>query len=254
MVLGDNEMTSREAWSDTHMGDRQTLDLMGMQNDLAEAIFALGKPTIVWLLNGRPMTINLLAEKADALVEGWYMGQETGTATADLLFGRANFGGKLPVSIPRSVGQLPVYYHYKPTARRGYLDGTTKPLFPFGFGLSYTSFTVSQPALDRASIGPDESVGVAVTVTNTGAVAGDEVVQVYVRDDIGSVTTPVRLLKRFKRVALKPGETKTVRFNITPADLALRNAAMKRVVEPGTFTISAGPNSVDLKSVTLTVI
>jgi beta-glucosidase len=253
MVLGDNEMTSREAWSDTHMGDRQTLDLMGQQNDLAQAIFALGKPTVVWLLNGRPMTINLLAEKADALVEAWYMGQETGTATADLLFGRSNFGGKLPVSIPRSVGQLPVYYHHKPTARRGYLDGPTTPLYPFGFGLSYTSFALTEPVLARTTIGPADSVGLSVTVTNTGRVAGDEVIQIYVRDNISSVTTPVRLLKHFKRVALNPSESRTVEFTIKPADLALRNAEMVRVVEPGTFTISAGTSSVDVKSVTLTV-
>ena len=157
MVLGDNEMTSREAWADNHMGDRQSLDLIGRQNDLAARIFALGKPTVVFLLNGRPMSVNLLAEKADALIEGWYMGQETGNAAADILFGRANPGGKLPVSIARNVGQLPIYYNYKPTARRGYLDGPTSPLYPFGFGLSYTTFDISAPMLAKATIGTSET-------------------------------------------------------------------------------------------------
>lgn len=254
MVLGGNEMTSREAWADDHLGDMDTLDLIGQQNDLARAIFALGKPTVVFLLNGRPMSVNLLAEKADALIEGWYMGQETGWAAADILFGRANPGGKLPVTIARSVGQLPVYYNYKPTARRGYLAGDTSPLFPFGFGLSYTTFDISAPRLNTAQIGTKDKVTVSVDVRNTGTRPGTEVVQIYIRDDVSSVTRPVKELKHFQRIALSPGELRTVSFEITPADLHFYNAEMKRVVEPGTFTIMAGPNSVDLKSVTLTVV
>ena len=253
MVLGDNEMTSREAWADNHMGDRDSLDLIGQQNDLAKAIFDLGKPTIVFLLNGRPLSVNLLAERADALVEGWYMGQETGWAAADILFGRANPGGKLPVSIARSVGQLPIYYNYKPTARRGYMDGSTKPLFPFGFGLSYTTFDISAPSLAQATIKPGDTVRVSIDVTSTGVVKGDEVVQLYIRDDFSSVTRPVLELKHFKRITLAPGEKQTVSFDITPKDLWFYNVDMQRVVEPGTFTISAGSNSVDLKSATLTV-
>jgi beta-glucosidase len=253
MVLGDNEQTSREAWADGHLGDRATLDLMGQQNDLAKAIFDLGKPTVVFLLNGRPLSINLLAERADAIVEGWYMGQETGHAAADVLFGRANPGGKLPVSIARSVGQLPIFYNHKPTARRGYIDGSTKPLFPFGFGLSYTKFDVAAPRLTKATIRPDEATQVEVDVTNIGPVAGDEVVQLYIRDDISSVTRPVLELKAFRRVTLKPGEKRTVVFDIRPADLAFYNIDMKRVVEPGSFTIHAGPDSVQLKSVKLLV-
>ena len=139
MVLGGNEQTSREAWAETHLGDRSSLDLVGQQEDLAKAIFALHKPTVVILLNGRPLSVNYLAENAPALLEGWYLGQETGHAVADVLFGRVNPGGKLPVTIPRSVGQLPVFYNHKPTARRGYLFDTTQPLYPFGFGLSYTT-------------------------------------------------------------------------------------------------------------------
>jgi beta-glucosidase len=253
MVLGDNEQTSREAWADNHLGDRDTLDLMGQQNDLAKAIFALSKPTVVFLLNGRPLSVNLLAEKADALVEGWYMGQETGYAVADLLFGRANPGGKLPVSIARSVGQLPVFYNHKPSARRGYIDGSTKPLYPFGFGLSYTTFAISEPRLAKASIAVGESTRVEVDVTNTGKVAGDEVVQIYIRDDVSSVTRPVLELKAFKRVTLKPGEKRTLSFDIKPSDLWFYNTEMVRVVEPGSFTIHAGPDSVNLKSTKLMV-
>ncbi len=253
MVLGDNEQTSREAWADNHLGDRNSLDLIGQQNDLAKAIFDLGKPTIVLLLNGRPLSVNMVAERADALIEGWYMGQETGHAVADLLFGRANPGGKLPVSIAKNVGQLPIFYNYKPSARRGYLDGSTKPLFPFGFGLSYTTFSVSAPRLARNKMGVADSTQVMVDVTNTGSVAGDEVVQIYIRDDISSVTRPLLELKAFRRVGLKPGESKTLTFDIRPSDLWFYNAEMKRVVEPGSFTIYAGTSSVDLQPATLTV-
>ena len=253
MVLGDNEQTSREAWADNHLGDRDSLDLIGQQNDLAAAIFALGKPTVVLLLNGRPLSVNLLNDKADALIEGWYMGQETGWAAADLLFGRANPGGKLPVSIARDVGQLPIFYNYKPSARRGYLDGSTKPLFPFGYGLSYTTFDISTPSLSQPTIGVSDSTVVSVDVTNTGSLAGDEVVQIYIRDDVSSVTRPVLELKHFKRVTLQPGEKQTLTFTVTPADLQFYDMDMQRIVEPGTFTIHAGPNSVDLKSVVLTV-
>src|SRR3990167_1653723 len=150
MVLGDNEQTSREAWADNHLADRESLDLIGQQNDLAKAIFDLGKPTVVFLLNGRPLSINLLSDRADAIIEGWYLGQETGNAAADVLFGRANPGGKLPVSIERNVGQLPIYYNRKPTARRGYLGGDVTPLYPFGFGLSYTTFDISAPRPAKA--------------------------------------------------------------------------------------------------------
>jgi beta-glucosidase len=253
MVLGDNEQTSREGWADNHLGDRDSLDLVGRQNDLAKAIFDLGKPTVVFLLNGRPLSVNLLAERAGALIEGWYMGQETGSAAADILFGRANPGGKLPVSIARSVGQLPIYYNYKPTARRGYIDGSTKPLYPFGFGLSYTTFDISAPRLDKPSIGISDTVTVSIDVTNTGKVRGDEVVQLYIRDDVSSVTRPLLELKHFKRLTLDPGQKQTVDFQVTPADLQFYNADMKRVVEPGTFTLFAGPNSAELKSAVLTV-
>jgi beta-glucosidase len=253
MVLGDNEQTTREAWSDTHLGDRDSLELIGQQNDLAAAIFALNKPTVVFLLNGKPLAINLLQAKAGAIVEGWYLGQETGHAAADILFGRANPGGKLPISIPRNVGQLPVFYNAKPTASRGYLGADHTPLYPFGFGLSYTTFALSTPRLSKATIGPADSVTVSVDVTNTGKRPGDEVVQLYIRDDVSSVTRPVKELKGFARVNLAPGEQRTVSFTVTPAELQFYGMDMKRVVEPGTFTLMTGPNSVDLKTTTLTV-
>jgi beta-glucosidase len=253
MVLGDNEQTSREAWADQHLGDRQTLDLIGQQNDLAKAIFDLGKPTVVFLLNGRPLSVNLLAERADALIEGWYLGQETGNAAADLLFGRANPGGKLPVTIARHVGQLPMFYNRKPSARRGYIDGSTAPLYPFGFGLSYTTFSFSAPRLAHAAIARNGATRVSVDVTNTGKLAGDEVVQLYIRDDISSVTRPLLELKGFQRITLAPGETRTVTFDIKPEHLRFYNADMQRVVEPGSFTISVGPDSVALKQVKLMV-
>jgi beta-glucosidase len=253
MVLGDNEQTAREAWADNHLGDRTTLDLIGQQNDLARAIFALNKPTVVLLLNGRPLSVNLLAQRADALLECWYMGQETGHAVADLLFGRANPGGKLPVTIARDTGQLPMFYNRKPSSRRGYIDGTTTPLYPFGYGLSYTRFEISAPRLGKARIAVNGSTRVEVDVRNTGKLRGDEVVQLYIRDDVSSVTRPLLELKGFQRVTLEPGEQRTLGFDIKPSDLWFYNAEMKRVVEPGTFSIFAGPNSVDLKKATLTV-
>src|SRR5690348_8835330 len=253
MVLGGNEQTSREGWADTHLGDRSSLDLVGQQEDLARAVLALHKPTVVILLNGRPLSVNYLAQSAPALLEGWYLGQETGHAVSDVLFGRVNPGGKLPVSIPRSVGQLPVFYDHKPTSRRGYLFDTTAPLYPFGYGLSYTSFDVSAPRVLTPTITANQPARIAVDVANTGNRAGDEVVQLYIHDDEASVTRPVIELKRFQRVTLRPGEQRTLTFELTPDDLALWNPDMVKVVEPGTFTISAGSNSVGLKSAKLTV-
>jgi len=253
LVIGDTEQTSREAWADNHLGDRDSLDLVGQQDDLANAMFALGKPVVVVLINGRPLSVNNVAAKANALIEGWYLGQQSGTAMADVLFGDANPGGHLPVTIARGVGQLPMFYDYKPSAHRGYLFDTTKPLFPFGFGLSYTTFDISAPRLSAATIKPDGSVTVSVDVKNTGTRAGDAVVQLYLHQQVASVTRPVKELKGFERVTLKPGETKTVTFTVGTKELRMFNQDMKRVVEPGLFDIMAGPNSVDLKTAILTV-
>lgn len=244
---------SREAWADGHLGDRATLGLVGPQDALAGRLMALGKPVVVLLLNGRPLSVTYLADHAAALIEGWYLGEQTGQAVADVVFGRVNPGGKLPVSIARHVGQLPIYYNYKPTARRGYLFDTTKPLYPFGYGLSYTRFDISAPRLISPVIAVGDKVVVDVDVANVGGRRGDEVVQIYVHDDQASVTRPINELKAFQRITLEPGERRTLRFELAPRDLALWNIAMKRVVEPGTFTISAGPDSASLKSVTLIV-
>jgi beta-glucosidase len=253
LVLGDTEQTSREAWANNHLGDRDSLDLVGQQDELANAIFALGKPVVVVLINGRPLSVTNVAAKANALVEGWYLGQNTGTAMADILFGDANPGGHLPVTIPRSVGQLPMFYNYKPSAHRGYLFDTTAPLFPFGWGLSYTSFDISAPRLSATTIKPDGSLEVAVDVKNTGTRAGDQVVQLYIHDQVSSVTRPVKELKGFQRVTLAPGESRIVTFKITPESLRFYNVDMKRVIEPGDFDIMVGGNSVDLKTAVLTV-
>jgi beta-glucosidase len=253
MVLGENEQLSREAWADNHLGDRASLQLFGQQMDLAREIFALGKPTIVVLLNGRPLAVTELAEEADALIEGWYLGQETGNAVADVVLGHVNPGGHLPVTVARSVGQLPVFYNHKPSARRGYLFDEEAPLYPFGYGLSYTTFDISAPRLVDDTIAVGETATVEVDVTNTGDVAGDDVVQLYVRDDHAMVTRPVLELKGFERVTLEPGETRTVTFELPPRAFALWNLDMEREVEPGSFTISAGHSSADLQSTTLTV-
>ena len=253
LAIGDTEQVTREGFSKAHLGDRSSIGLVGEQDELAAAMFALGKPVVVVLINGRPLAVVNVATKANALIEAWYPGQEGGTAMADVLFGTVNPGGKLPVTIARSVGQLPMFYNVKPSARRGYLFDTTEPLFPFGYGLSYTRFELGAPQLSQARIARDGTVEVSVEVRNAGVRAGDEVVQLYVRDKVGSVTRPLKELKGFQRVTLAPGEAKTVRFTLGERTFRMWNAEMKRVVEPGEFEIMAGPNSVDLKSTTLTI-
>lgn len=253
LVPGENEQLSREAWADKHLGDRDSLDLVGQQNALAERIFALGKPTIVVLLNGRPLAVNLLAQRADALFEGWYLGQETGNGLADVLFGKVSPGGKLPVSIPRSVGQLPVYYSRKPSARRGYLFDDVSPLYPFGFGLGYSPFEFDTPALSSPDIAVGSSVQVSVRVRNVGKRRADQVVQLYLHDLVASVTRPLLELKHFRRITLDAGASETVTFTLTPDDLSLWNAAMARVQEPGRFDVLVGFDSVAHKSAQLTV-
>ena len=253
LVLGGNEEVSREAWSPAHLGDMDTLELPGRQNELAQKIVALGKPVAVVLLNGRPYSISWIAEHVPAIVEGWYLGQETGHAVADVLFGDYNPAGRLPVTILRNAGQIPGYYAQKPSGRRGYLFSSKEPLFPFGWGLSYSRFEYSAPKPERDTIGPGGETEVSVEVRNAGPRDGDEVVQLYIRDDVSSVTRPVKELKGFRRIHLKAGETKTVRFRITPAELSMIDIHMRRVVEPGTFTIMTGPNSRDLKTAKLTV-
>lgn len=254
LVLGDVPALTREAVHITLPGDRSSLELFGMQNDLVEAIAATGKPVVALLLNGRPLSVNRLAQAANALVEGWYLGEQGGHAFADVLFGRSNPGGKLTMSIPRSVGALPAWYNREPSADTNrYIEDDGQPLYPFGHGLSYTTFEMSPPRLDRQTIAVGDSVGVSVDIRNTGKRSGDEVVQLYIRDNVSSVARPRLELRRFERVTLAPGASRTVRFTVSPDDLALWNADMQWVVEPGAFIILAGPDSVALKESTLTV-
>jgi beta-glucosidase len=254
LVVGGNEQTSREAWMLNHLGDRASLDLVGQQNELIDALAALGKPLVAVVFNGRPLAFRNLAEKVSVIFECWYLGQETGVAVAEALFGDINPGGKLPITIPRSVGHIPAYYNYKPSARRGYLFDDVSPLFPFGFGLSYTQFHLGAPRLEKTSISRDESTAVHVDVTNRGDRAGDETVQLYIRDLVSSVTRPVKELKGFQRITLQPGDTTTVSLPISPEHLAFWNIDMDFMVEPGEFLIMVGPNSRDLQTVTLSVI
>jgi beta-glucosidase len=254
LALGGNEQTSREAWAVNHPGDRDNLDLLGNQDDLVKAILATGKPTIVFLQHGRPNSINYIAEHVPAILDGWYLGQEGGTAVADVLFGDYNPGGKLPITVPRSAGQLPDYYYQKPSAKREYLGSTVLPLFPFGWGLSYSTFKYANVHATPDAIGPQGRASVSVDVTNSGAVRGDEVVQLYIRDEVSSVTRPVKELRGFRRISLDAGQTKTVEFTLGPEELSFLNRDMYRVVEPGVFTIMVGGNSVELIETKLNVV
>ena len=255
LAIGGNEQTSREAWSLNHLGDRTSLDLIGRQEELVKAMVATGKPVIVFLFNGRPLSINYVSQQVPAIFECWYLGQETGRAVADCLFGDVNPSGKLPITIPRSAGHLPAFYNYKPSARRGYLFDDVSPLYAFGYGLSYTTFAIENVRLARKKINRDGSTRVLADVTNTGKRDGAEVVQMYIRDLVSSVTRPIKELKGFQKVELQPGETKTVAFDITPESLAFYDVNMKRVVEPGEFEIMIGNSSrdSDLQKVILTV-
>jgi beta-glucosidase len=254
LALGGNEQTSREAWAANHPGDRDNLDLLGNQDDLVKAILATGKPTVVFLQHGRPNSINYIAEHVPEILEGWYLGQEGGTAIADVLFGDYNPAGRLPITVPRSVGQLPDYYYQKPSARREYLGSSTQPLFPFGWGLSYSMFKYSNLRATPGSIGPFGKTTISVDVTNANGPRGDEVAQLYIRQDVSSVTRPVKELRGFHRISLNPGETKTVTFTLGPSELSFLNREMRRVVEPGTFTIMVGGNSVNFNELKLAVV
>jgi len=253
VVVGENEGTCREGWSEDHLGDRDSLDLLGRQDELVKAVVATGTPTIVLLINGRPLSITGLAEQVPAILEGWYLGQETGRAVAAVLFGAINPGGKLPITFPRSVGQLPVFYNHKPSARRSYLFTDRSPLFPFGHGLSYTTFAYSDLRVTPAQIKPGGRAKVSITVTNMGPRAGDEVVQLYVRDQISSATRPVKELKGFQRITLAPGQAQTIEFEITPDQLSFLNAQLERVVEPGRFDLMVGGSSEKIQVVQLEV-
>jgi beta-glucosidase len=245
LAIGGNEQTSREAWSPKHLGDRASLDLVGRQEELVRAMAATGKPVIALLFNGRPISINSLSQAAPVIFECWYLGQETGHAVAEVLFGDAGPGGKLPITIPRSAGHLPAFYNYKPSARRGYLFDDVSPLYCFGYGLSYTTFAFRNLRLAKKKIGRDETTRVTVDVANTGKREATEVVQLYIRDLVSSATRPVKELKGFRKILLQPRQTATVEFEITPRLLAFYDAEMNFVVEPGEFELMVGNSSRD---------
>lgn len=249
VAVGESADMSGEAAS------RSSLDLPGRQLDLLKALRATGKPVVVLLMNGRPLSINWVAENVPSILETWFAGTQAGNAIADVLFGDVNPGGKLPVTFPRSVGQVPLYYNHKNTGRppdannkytSKYLDVPWTPLFPFGYGLSYTRFKFSNLQLSAQRIRPDGSLMATVELENVGQRPGDEVVQLYIRDVSASVTRPVKELKGFQRITLQPGEKKRVEFKLTSSHLGFYNREMRFVVEPGEFRVMVGPNSQDL--------
>lgn len=257
VFVGEHRGMSGEANS------RATLDLPGVQEDLVKELKKTGKPIVVVLMNGRPLTIQWLQENVNAIVEAWYPGISAGYVIADALFGDVNPSGKLPITFPRYVGQVPIYYNHKNTGRPHdptnhytsyYMDLENSPLYPFGYGLSYTTFEYSAPSLSKSSIKKDESFTVTVDVKNTGKIEGKEVVQLYIRDLVGSVTRPVKELKDFTKISLKPGETKKITFTVTPDKLKFYDINMNHVVEPGDFKLFVGTNSVDVKEASFTVV
>jgi beta-glucosidase len=253
LAVGEDAFQSGEGRSQTDIG------LKGLQEELIKAVLAANKRTVVVVMSGRPLALGWTAENAPAILEAWHGGSQAGHAIADALFGDCNPSGKLPAGFPRSVGQLPMTYAHKSTGRPGpepgvtwssYTDMSNDPLYPFGWGLSYTTFTYSEPKLNAQEIGRDGSLRVSATVTNAGKRAGTEVVQLYVRDLVGSVTRPVKELKGFQKVALGPGESRDVTFTLTAKDLAFYTAAGQWEAEPGAFKVFIGGNSKDVKEAT----
>jgi len=245
-VVGETADMSGEARS------RASLDLPGAQNALVAQLQSTGKPIVVILMNGRPLAIPTVDKQVPAIIEAWFLGSEMGHAVADVLFGDVNPSGKLPVTFPRTVGQIPLYHAHKNTGRppdkanaytSKYLDEEWTPLYPFGYGLSYTTFTYGVPKLSQRQLTFDETLTVEVNVHNSGQRTGEEVVQLYLRQDVASITRPVRTLRGFSKVRLAPGETKTVRFLLDQDDLALLGDKLLRFVEMGTYQVFVGGNS-----------
>jgi len=245
LVLGEAGDMSGEAAS------RSSLGLPGVQQQLLDAVHATGTPVVLILMNGRPLTVPWAADHVPAIVEAWFLGVETGPALASVVFGDVSPSGKLPVTFPRAVGQIPIYYNHKNTGRPAgtdkytskYTDLPSSPLFPFGYGLSYTSFEYKDLKLSAPSIAAGGTLNVSVTVTNTGVREGTDVAQLYVHDEVASVTRPVRALAGFRRVSLRPGESRTLEFTLTPKELGLYDQRMRFVVEPGKFRVYVGGSS-----------
>jgi beta-glucosidase len=247
VVLGETADMSGEAAS------RASLSLPGAQEQLLEALHGSGTPLVLVLMSGRPLAVAWAAEHVPAIVQAWFLGTETGHALADVLFGEVSPSGKLPVSVPRAVGQVPIYYNHKNTGRPAaaekytskYLDLPVTPLYPFGHGLSYTTFGYSDLRLSPPRIGPTGSVSVSALVTNTGAREGADVAQLYIRDEVASITRPVKALAGFRRITLRPGAAARVEFVLTAAQLGFYNEAMRFTVEPGRFRVFVGPSSAE---------
>ena len=256
VVVGENPLRYQKGKTSGENTDRMNLELLGTQEQLVLDIAATGVPTIVVLTGGRPLAIPEIDKKVSAVLQAWEPGSEGGLALAEIITGQVNPSAKLPVSMPYSSGQIQMIYNHKPSQYfHKYKDGPSKPLYPFGYGLSYTDFTISEPVLDRTEAGTADTVKVTATVTNIGSREGTEVVQLYIRDNISSATRPVKELKDFARVSLKPGESRTVEFDITPDKLAFFDRNMKYTVEPGEFTVMMGSSSLDkdLKTTSLTI-
>jgi len=245
LCIGGNEQTSREAWKETHLGDRPDLKLVGLQQELFDQLYALEKPIVTVLSHGRPLAITDISEKSDALLDCWYLGQETGYIVADTILGNNNPSGKLPISYPRSPGHLPVFYNHKPNARRGYLFDNIAPLFPFGFGLSYARFSLHAVRLSKTTIAKGEGFVVNLTVANDSDRDGAEVVQIYVRDIVSSVTRPVKELKALKKVWVKARETVDVSVPVLYEALMFYDVSMNYIAEPGEFAVMVGTSSRD---------
>ncbi|MCJ7666530.1 MAG: glycoside hydrolase family 3 C-terminal domain-containing protein [Actinobacteria bacterium] len=253
VVVGDKSGLVEDCTSGESR-DRADLNLPGIQEELVRALYETGTPIIVILINGRPLSINWIAEKIPAVIEAWLPGEEGARAVADVLFGDFNPGGKLPISFPRSVGQIPVYYNHKPSGGRShwkgdYVEISSKPLFPFGYGLSYTSFEYSNMKIMPESISINGQVEISIDIKNTGSYTGDEVVQLYVNDVQSEITRPVKELKGFKRITLEPDQKKTITFILSIVQLGFYNKDMKCVVEPGTIKVMLGSSSEDIRSI-----
>ncbi len=256
MALGE------EYWQSGEAASRSDISLPGVQEELFDEIIKLGKPVVVIIMSGRPLTIGNVDEKADAILYAWYLGTTTGDALADVMFGDYNPAAKLPVTFPRNVGQIPIFYYAKNTGRpeseikftSKYLDVPNTPLYPFGYGLSYTTFGYSDITLSSDQLPMDGELKATLSVTNTGDRFGEEVVQFYTRQLVGSVTRPLKELKNFQKIGLEPGETKEVVFTISAADLAFYNAQNELKAEPGAFHLFIGASSADVKKAAFTLL